>query len=62
MMRHRNCDGFALVSAVGERIWDLRKPSSPPAPGAFKGTNPEYCWAGLVRDEYIGFEVSYGPS
>src|ERR1022692_2750062 len=20
-----------------------------------------YCWAGLVRDEYIGFEVSYGP-
>src|ERR1039458_6983590 len=21
-----------------------------------------YCWAGLVRDEYIGFEVSYGPA
>jgi len=21
-----------------------------------------YCWAGLVRDEYIGFEVSYGPT
>jgi hypothetical protein len=20
------------------------------------------CWAGLARDEYIGFEVSYGPT
>jgi hypothetical protein len=28
--RRRNCDGFGLVSAVGERIGDLRKPSGPP--------------------------------